>query len=55
MPLPCLGMGGRMEQKEGAGDKQGTAALLSGPGGLAASAASHDCQKSVKNLPKATQ
>lgn len=43
-----------MEQKVGVGDKQGTAALVSGPGALAR-AASHDCQRSIKNLPKATQ
>lgn len=41
-----------MEEKwRGAKEKQGTVALLSGPGALAA-AASHDCQRSVKNLPK---
>lgn len=43
-----------MEQKAGAGDKQGIAVLLSSPGALTV-AARRDCQRSVKNLPKARQ
>ena len=51
IPLPWAGSG-RWDGAEGeVEEKWGAAALLSGPGVLAA-AASHDCQRSVKNLPK---